>query len=318
MSFLLKNWKRNLASIFPNLTKVWNQIWFSHFDPTSMCICRVAFGVLIIFYYLFISFTWIENYKLLGSHILLGYHSQNVSDAFRMNIIHYTQDAIPFYMYWWFGFVFSIFFTMGFMTRFSALILFIMQSSIVNQNPMLANGEDYVIRMFLLWAMFMPLGYRFSLDQIIYKKKNKQERKQPLIWSTRAFQINFLLIYAFSVLNKILDDPESWLINGDAIYLTMTSEVWSHGFWPELTYIYFYGLFSKVATYGTLLVEGLFPILAWFPKTRLVHVLLLIFFHLCIALLLKGVAFFSIVMVCGLLSFISPKQWKLVRKFCKR
>ena len=127
-----------------------------------------------------------------------------------------------------------------------------------------------------------------------------------MIWAVRAMQINFIAIYFFSLPNKLADDI-AW-INGDAIYMSMVSDMWSRQFCPRLFYL-FDGLFSKIVTYGTILVEGTFPILVWFPKTskaRLISILALASMHIGIAISLNGVAFFSLSMVCGLISFIPP------------
>ena len=130
-----------------------------------------------------------------------------------------------------------------------------------------------------------------------------------MIWAVRAMQINFIAIYFFSLPNKLADDV-AW-INGDAIYLSMVSSMWSRQLCPERFYI-FDGLFSKIATYGTIFVEGTFPILVWFPKTKMVSILALASMHIFIAIFLNGVAFFSLSMVCGLITFISSEYIKRI------
>lgn len=126
-----------------------------------------------------------------------------------------------------------------------------------------------------------------------------------MIWAMRAMQLNFIAIYVFSLPNKLADDV-AW-INGDAIYLAMVSSMWSRQFCPELFYL-FDGLFSKIATYGTIFLEGTFPILVWFSKTRMFSILALASLHIAVAIFLNGVAFFTLSMVCGLITFI-PSQY---------
>jgi len=57
-------------------------------------------------------------------------------------------------------------------------------------------------------------------------------------------------------------------------------------------------------TYGSILVEGLFPILVWFPKTKLYSIAAITSFHLGIALCLQNVTFFSLAMVCSFWVFV--------------
>jgi hypothetical protein len=73
--------------------------------------------------------------------------------------------------------------------------------------------------------------------------------------------------------------------------------------WPELFYD---GLLSAIFTYGTILVEGAFPLLVWFRRTKMPLVFALASLHIGIAIFLQNVTFFSLSTVCALVVFVPP------------
>jgi hypothetical protein len=70
------------------------------------------------------------------------------------------------------------------------------------------------------------------------------------------------------------------------------------------------GLLRKCMTYGTVLIEGSAPLLVWFPATRRYVVGALVFLHVGIAIMIPGVAFFSLLMVAGLMLFIPAEAFR--------
>src|SRR5205823_4538597 len=129
------------------------------------------------------------------------------------------------------------------------------------------NGEDLIFRMVLFYSCLMDLNRTLAVDQWMATRPDSKpalSQAWPLAWPVRLMQINIVLIYVISLPNKLADDAAWW--NGHAIYLSVVSNLWSRFPWPSL---FFGGLLSKLFTYGTIMTEGLFPILVWFKKTRL-------------------------------------------------
>jgi hypothetical protein len=131
---------------------------------------------------------------------------------------------------------------------------------------------------------------------------NEARGNLPLVWSWRMMQINFLLIYAISLPYKFAQDLD-WL-TGDALHWTLASDMWwSRGWMSELTLGY-NGAVRKMMTWGTVLVEGLFPVLVWFRCTKVPITLAVIGLHLGIAFCIPGVTLFTISMVAGAAMFL--------------
>ena len=65
-----------------------------------------------------------------------------------------------------------------------------------------------------------------------------------------------------------------------------------------------------------LLSETLVPIFIWFRETRLVCLVIVVFFHLANEWTMN-LFLFHWLMLCGWLSFVSPADFARLREFCR-
>jgi hypothetical protein len=166
------------------------------------------------------------------------------------------------------------------------------------------NGEDLVVRMLLFYSCFAPLGAALSVDAA----RRPPPVRPPQIWGVRLIQINLCLVYVFTQSHKVFGDVV-WR-NGDAMYYTMVSRVWSRWPWPGL---YYDGAVSALSTWASLLVEIGFPIAVWFGRVRVWAVLAAAVLHLVIALALANVGFFNLSMVCSFCAFLTTDDLRRLR-----
>lgn len=284
---------------------LWDKFWFSRFDPVSVGMFRVSLGVLMIVMFMSNYFNWERFYASDG---ILSLNEAGLEKPYESiySVFYWTEGKVNVQIYWWIGFLSSIAFTIGLKTRLVTIVLYVLIVSMVHRNGYIVNGDDLVIRMLLFYGCFSPLGYSLSLDSFLKKRfSNTIEIEQlPMIWSIRSMQINILLIYIISAPNKLADDI-AWL-NGEAIYYTVVSNMWSRCPYPDLFYMWD-GLLSKISTYGTIFIEGSFPILVWFKKTKLIAIALISSLHIGIAFLVPNVLFFTLAMVCSFWVFVPPE-----------
>lgn len=287
------------------LVRAWDRCWFSRFDPVSIGVFRIFLGALLTLFYVALFPNWERFYAADGILSLNDFPTPAPWSVFS-----WTEAFLPIRVFWWVGFLASILFMVGWKTRLWTLVLFVLQCSLLNRSPQVENGEDVVFRMLLFYSLFAPLGHRLSLDSL-FGPSSPPEEELPVIWAVRAMQINFALIYAISLPFKLADDAAWW--TGDALYLAIVSNQWSRWPWPEMFYVAD-GLLTRLLTYGTLVVEAAFPLLVWFRPTRLYVICAVACLHLGIAVMLNGVSFFSVSMLCGLWIFVPPEvTWKLMR-----
>ena len=294
------------------LLKKWDEFWFGKFDPVSASVFRISLGILMIIFYIANFPNWERFYAVDG---MASLDPKTVLSTNWWSIFSWTEGLFPVKVYWWIGFFSTIAFTLGFQTRIATIILYVLQTSMNMRDWVVINGEDHIFRMILFYGCFAPLNHSFSLDNFFRKKKLEKKglsdnRELPLIWPIRLMQINIALIYVINVPNKLTDDF-AW-INGEAIYWTMVNNMWSHQIFTE----YFYKwdcLLSKIFAYGTILVEGLFPILVWIRETKLLSIAAITFLHLGITFLIPNVTFFTLAMICLFWVYVpSEVTWKII------
>jgi hypothetical protein len=112
---------------------------------------------------------------------------------------------------------------LGWHTRLATLISWILMISIHARNPMVLNGGDIYLRVFLFWMLFLPTGHRWSMDA-------KEGRGDHYKWmpdlagnslygmSALAVLIQVGMVYWFAALPKT--DP-SWTATFTATELAL-------------------------------------------------------------------------------------------------
>lgn len=110
---------------------------------------------------------------------------------------------------------FAILLLIGYKTRIVLFISFILVVSVDIRNPIITSYADTMFRLVLLWAIFLPLGNRFSVDSVI---ENKEQKQDNIIRITASFFILVQIIstYLINGLHK-LSYYDRW-ISGDATY----------------------------------------------------------------------------------------------------
>ena len=142
----------------------------------------------------------------------------------------------------------------GWKTRLATIACWYLVSSLQVRNPAVLHGGDNILRIFLLWSIFLPLGSVWSWDA-----KRSASSRQVVSVASLAIQIQLCFVYFFTALYK--SDPV-WTEDRSAVlrslhldHLTTPLGVFLRGF-PGLL---------EVATAGTLALEFIGPLLLWVP-----------------------------------------------------
>ena len=192
----------------------------------------------------------------------------------------------------------------GYRTRWATLITWALLASLHTRHPLVLNGGDHLLRMLIFWSMFLPLGEQFSMD----RKRTKQKDHPRLTFSaaTVAIMAQLCLMYWVSAATKT--DPQ-WTESGWALYYALQIDQISTGFAKWL--LQFPNLLQWM-TIGTLWLEWLGPLLAFFPlhtsRIRLVIISLFIGLHVGIALCMH-LGLFPWICIAGWLIFLPPAFW---------
>lgn len=296
--------------MFDRLIQSWNTFWFSRLDARPLAMFRIAIGGLFSIWFLFILPNWHRFFAGDGIVSLVSADFPNDRVNGPLSLFHWTEGWLPIEIFWPIAFAFCLAFTFGFCTRISTFGLLLMINAMVHRNPYIVHGEELVIRMCLLYCLFMDLGSVWSIDAWRRKQQGKTERTTILAWPIRMMQINICLIYLISLPFKFYDDA-GW-VTGDAFHWTVASEMWGLGgmYWITL---WGGGIVRKLFTFYTVIIETLFPTLVWFKPCRRYVLAGIAALHIGIGLLVPNVSFFTFSMVCTFMAFLAAEDVNLLQ-----
>lgn len=190
----------------------------------------------------------------------------------------------------------------GYRTRTMAVISWVLLASLQARNPWVTNAGDGLLRVMLFWAMFIPLGRRWSIDAL--RRPDLSER--PLLSvAAAAIMIQLAIMYVLTAVSKwnpVWHDGEAM---GRVVHYVMYMK--STGYWlkdqPELLY---------ALSVATPWLELILPLLIWIPiGTRWVRVLVIgamVGFHMGIEFTLTT-GLFQYVAIVSWLLFVPAMVW---------
>jgi predicted DCC family thiol-disulfide oxidoreductase YuxK len=114
--------------------------------------------------------------------------------------------------------VLALMFALGWRTRLATVLSFLLWASLLNRNPMTVIGGDILICCLLFWAMFLPLGARFSVDAAMAQNP-PPEQNLHVSWASLGLLIQVMSVYFFSALLKT--GPE-WRPDYTGVYYALS------------------------------------------------------------------------------------------------
>lgn len=200
----------------------------------------------------------------------------------------------------------------GYRTRLMTVISWVLLVSLHTRNPLVVNGGDQLLRMIVLWSIFLPLGRRASIDALRGDVGGAPPGEAPrdhdprvLGAATAAILLQVLVVYVFSGAGKFNDLWRS----GEAMVRVFSMDLYAR---PLATYLLGYPAVLHTLSVVTPWFEALVPLVVLIPvatqRLRLVVIAAMILFHVGIELTLH-VGLFSLVAVLGWLVFLPPMFW---------
>ena len=160
-----------------------------------------------------------------------------------------------------------------------SLLLFICFTLLYNFNNMFTNGGD---EMSMLLLFYLSFANSFSFFTLFKRKPwlPQTEKVYNLLSNLAAYSImiNLCLIYFIAGMYKLM---HPYWQTGTAIYYFANYERFSV-FAAGGKFVAVPLLLSNLFTYGTILLELGFPVLAWHKKYRNIIFSLMLVMHLCI------------------------------------
>ena len=194
---------------------------------------------------------------------------------------------------------FSLF--IGYKSKWAATISWILMASLQTRNPMILQSGDELLKMLLLWSIFLPMDSFYSVDS------PKSNRLRPhFSIASIGFSTQLIIVYVFAGLFKLAE--RHWL-GGEALFLAFGAvDINAH---LSRLLLQFHS-FLRLSNHLTLFFEIFFPLLLWMPWKnhfwRVALILSYVAFHINIFLTFQ-VGIFVIVPMAAWLAFLPPCVW---------
>ena len=146
----------------------------------------------------------------------------------------------------------------GFHTRLATAIAWALTVSLHNRNSLVLHSGDVIIRLMLFWAMFLPLGARWSIDA-----RRPLLRPEPPTTFTSVGSAGFLVqLASVYVFTWALKTGAAWH-DGTAVYYTLQIDHFAKH--PQSAWMLQYLDVLELLTNATIVFEIAAPALLLFP-----------------------------------------------------
>ncbi|NGM68657.1 HTTM domain-containing protein [Natronolimnobius sp. AArcel1] len=197
--------------------------------------------------------------------------------------------------------LFAIQLLVGYKTRLATIISFLFVVSLDHHNPFVLSYADTLFRLLLFWAIFLPLGERWSIDAV-------HAGREPRVYVASLASAFILgqMVYMYVTNGLIKSQSDVWG-TADAAPLVLGLD--------EMTYL----LGDTIREFQTLLGFGgvlwyYMLVFAWLlivlrGRLRMAMVGLFVGGHLSFALTVR-IGAFAYVALAGLVLFLQPQFWR--------
>lgn len=255
----MKFFKDQISQIF----KTWDWFWFdskSNEQLFSLSIFRICFSSVLFFFYITRAFD-VDFFYSDNGIMPIAYRSTQEYYKFHPTFLSYFASAQTIQIFHCFFLLCIFSLLIGFQTRISAILTYVLHLMFTNRNISVMFGVDMISTFYFLYLCFANCSAYFSIDSLLKKSNKSQSVISHIAW--RLMQIQLCVIYAYSGLEK-LKGTRWW--DGSAIWdvLSMgTMQRW------DLSFVAHVPILLSVAVYVVLFWEVYFPVLIWLPKFRL-------------------------------------------------
>jgi hypothetical protein len=197
----------------------------------------------------------------------------------------------------------TLFLLLGFWTRTSALVVWLLSTSFANLNPSIDNAGDAVRGIILLYLPLCPCGAIWSMDSWLAQRRGLL--KDPVFiypWPLRLLFIQMVFIYFYNGMAKVTG--VDWR-QGNSLYYVLGDLTLARWSYAQVTIPYW---LTRLLTWTVLVWEVSFPLLIWWRPLRIVALCFGAAFHIGIGLSLE-LGGFAPYMLCLYLPLLPWDRW---------
>ena len=170
-------------------------------------------------------------------------------------------------------FIFALFLLFGFKTRLFTVLVWLLTISLHNRNIYILQSGDDLLRLVLLWGIFLPWHAHYSLDS-----KLKPQRVKQNTFANTGYLLLLASVYFFTT---TLKSSAEWHSEGTAIYYALSLDQLRL---PLGDWLYQFPAALKVLTHLVFYIELVLVILLVYPlkngASRFIAFCLLVIMHI--------------------------------------
>lgn len=281
--------------------KAWNAFFFTPRSPLPVCVFRILFGIVGIANLFIMYPEWLMWY---GPHGVTSLQTiQQFNHAPSMSVFQVLpQTDLAVMLFFWVFVLFTVMLTVGYMTRFSAVAVYLCLGSMQMRNGFILNSGDTLMLVTSFFLMFSPCAAMLSVDHWLRVKRGLESDSTPMLspWAQRMLQIQTGVVYFATFYWKSLG--VLW-VNGTAVYYALSLQDFHRFPTPGLHSMFL----IRSLTWGTLLIEFGLGVLIWFKELRYPILIAGFAMHLGIEYSMN-IPIFEWMIVVTYVNFIEPED----------
>lgn len=295
--------KTSTEAWFSNWAAAWNKFWFTPTTAHALAIIRILTGS-IAFYTLLVwtfDFDGFINGGLISREYRDLLYRTPLESAMAWSHFDWIGPALrmPVHMV---GLLIVALFTLGFCTRFTAILTALLVISYSNRAMGALFGLDQMLAMLTLYLALSRCGDAFSIDRWLAKRGSEDKHSASVTnaIATRLIQVHLCIVYLFAGLGKCQGDK--WW-DGEAIWGAMANHEYQT---VDMLWLSDHMWLVALITMLALFWEIGYAALIWPRLTRPIMLLLAIPMHLAIGICL-GMLEFGLIMLVANIAFIPAR-----------
>lgn len=279
----------------------WNRFFFEPTSPATIAIYRIFFGITI-FITLLGKFPYRELFY--SDKGLVSYETMSQYFPDTWLYFRWLPAEDPALLIYFLALMFAtVTLIIGFQSRLSSIVVFLGMMSLSNRNIFVDNHGDDIQRICCLFLIFSDCGRAYSIDRWLRVKRGIEGAELPKCspWAWRLIQLQVAYLYYCTFMLKA---PGAGWHDGTAIYYALHYLDLKRF---DLSHVFYYLWEIKLASWATMVAEGLLWSGIWFRRTRYWVVAMGFALHIGINFALNFPTF-QYIMMASLMSFFYPEH----------
>jgi hypothetical protein len=286
-------------------------IWYRPADPRVYALFRIAFSIAALVNLVDLWFLRFEFFSEKGMvNPVVAYLDKWNGTSISIFPFFNSEQAVT--AIFIIAATYIVFLGIGFLSRFSVILVYFWQLSYVNANSLILCGWDSILTIYAFIMIFSPISETWSLDSYINQKFFKAEiKKEVPAYGLILMRFQAFIIYLSVALLRL---PNPFWGNGDLLTYVLLSEY----FHFSAPWVVHFQYPMAVLNYLFSILEFTIPFLLLSSKFRGLGFILGYSFHILIAIS-TNIYIFQICMMILYLPFLSrPDELNEVFKKLKK